>query len=215
MKKKFKITFLFDKSNDWFKNYFKKININKKKYYIKKTYNKKKAQNQDILFIINYTKILPKIFLKKNKLNLVIHASKLPKDKGFAPVSYQVLRNKKIIYVSLIEAIEFVDSGNIYLQNKFKLDGTELYSEIRMKTADAMIKLIKTFLKIYPNNINIKKQKGISTFNKRRNLKNDELKINQSIKKQFNKLRVSDNNKFPSYFIYKKKKYLVKIYKED
>ena len=73
MKKKFTVTFLFDKNNNWFEKYFLKIKINKKKYYIKKTHNKKDVKNQDILFIINYTKILSKDFLKKinkHKLHL-------------------------------------------------------------------------------------------------------------------------------------------------
>ena len=69
--------------------------------------------------------------MKKNNLVLIAHPSKLPMDKGFAPVQNQILRNKKKIFISLIKAVNKVDSGPIYMQSYFKLDGTELNNEIR------------------------------------------------------------------------------------
>ena len=35
--------------------------------------------------------------------------------------------------------------------------------------------------------------------------------INKSIKSQIDKLRTRDNNNFPAYFIYKKRKFIIKI----
>ena len=50
-------------------------------------------KNFDILFILSYHKILSKNILKNNKHNIVIHASNLPKGKGFAPFFHQILEN--------------------------------------------------------------------------------------------------------------------------
>ena len=61
---------------------------------------------------------------------------------------------------------------------------------------------------------NSKKQIGKSNFNKKRSSKDTELIINKTIKQQFNNLRISDNEKYPSYFYYKDQKYIIKIYKE-
>ena len=118
--KKYKITFLFDVTNLWFEKQFKKYFLKKSKKYffsIKKNY--KKIKNQDVVFVINYTKILPEFFSKQNNLTLIPHPSKLPREKGFAPVQNQILKNKKKIYFSLIKAEKKVDSGAIYLQNYF------------------------------------------------------------------------------------------------
>ena len=94
MKKKYKVTFLLDKSNLWFekqlKNYDFRLN---NKYIFKISKNPNKVKNQNIVFPLNYTRILPESFLKKNELVLIAHSSKLPKDKGFAPLQYQILRN--------------------------------------------------------------------------------------------------------------------------
>ena len=95
-KKKTKVTFLLDKSNNWFHTYIKKTNFGyKNKYIYKIEENHKKIKGQDLVFIIGYCKLLPNSFLIKNKLNLVIHESKLPNDKGVAAFSYEVLKNKK------------------------------------------------------------------------------------------------------------------------
>ena len=210
--KKFAVTFLLDKKNNWISNFidFRSFK-NNKKYLFKISTRLKYIENQDIVFPINFTKILPGSFLKKNKLTLIVHSSDLPKDKGFAPLSNQILKGKNHIFFSLIKAHEKVDSGGICLKTKIKLDGTELYEELRKKQAFEIVRIIKKFLKVYPK-ITFTKQQGRGSFNKRRGKKNSRIDIEKSIKSQFNLLRVCDNEKFPSFFYYKKKKiYFKKI----
>ena len=101
---KIKVTFLIDDNNIWFSKYLKK-NIKTNKKYIVKFSNKiNTVLNQDIVFFINLTKIIKKVFLKRNKLNIVIHASDLPKDKGGAPLQWQILKGKNQISLCLFEA---------------------------------------------------------------------------------------------------------------
>tara|TARA_B100000945_G_C20406219_1_gene610172 strand:+ start:1468 stop:2130 length:663 start_codon:yes stop_codon:yes gene_type:complete len=214
-KKKFKVTFLLDAQNSWIYKYIYNFKFNQKnKFIFKISKNYKKIKNQDIVFILNFTKILPEQFLKKNKLNLVIHQSNLPKDRGFAPVQNQILRNKNKIFASVIKASKKVDKGPICLKTYFNLNGTELYDEIRKKQGFSIIKIIKNILIKYPN-LKFKKQTGKQNFNKKRNYKDSELNINQSIRKQFNHLRINCNEEFPSFFYFKKKKYILKIFMEN
>ena len=214
VRKKYKIAFLNDKSNNWFekylKSYTKKIN---KKYSVFSTYNYKKIKDKDIVFIINYTKILPVDFLRKNLINLVIHSSDLPKDRGFAPLNYQVLRGKNTIKVCLISAEEKVDTGAIFMKETIRLNGSELADELRSQQAVAMIRILKKFLKKYPR-LKSRRQIGQATFNKRRTKLDSKININRSIKSQFNLLRISDNEKYPCYFKYKRHRYILKIYKK-
>jgi methionyl-tRNA formyltransferase len=72
-----------------------------------------------------------------------------------------------------------------------------------------MVKYLKKFPAISPI-----KQSGKSTYNKKRIPKDSELDINKTIKEQFNHLRINDNVNFPSFFIYKKTKYFIEIYKK-
>jgi len=152
-------------------------------------------------------------FLQKNELVLIAHSSKLPKDKGFAPLQYQILRNKNKIYMSLIKAVKEVDAWVIYFQNSFVLNGTELSDEIRSIQGIQLLNIIKMFLIKYPN-VKSKKLIGKGNFNKRRHSKDSQLDINKTIKQQFNHLRINDNELYPSFFYYKGQKYIIKIFKE-
>jgi methionyl-tRNA formyltransferase len=213
IKKKIAVTFLLDRSNDWVEKHLLKFNFNQKNKFIfeiKKNY--KTVNKQDIVFILNYTKILPESFLKNNRLNLVIHGSNLPKDRGFAPVQNQILREKNMIDICLLKAAKKVDTGDIFLRNKFRLKNSDLSPEIRKKQAIATFKIINKFLNKYPKII-AKKQMGKSTFNKRRGLFSNKLNINESIKKQFNIMRISDNEKYPAFFKIYNTKYILKIFK--
>jgi len=215
MRERYKITFLLDKTNLWFENQLRSYNFGlDKKYIYKISKNFKNIKNQDIVFPLSYTKILPEKFLNDNKLVLIAHCSQLPKDKGFAPLQYQILRNKRKIYISLIKAVKKVDAGTIAMQDKFYLDETELSEEIRTKQGLAILKIIRKFLIKFPKII-FKKQIGESNFNKRRWPRDSELNINKTIKNQFNHLRINDNENYPSFFKYKSIKYLIKIYKEQ
>ena len=216
-----KIAFLFDESNDWLNHdsnfisaEFQRDNL---KIEINKFYDANKIEKFDIVFILGYTKILPSSFLKRNALNLVVHASDLPSGKGFAPIQHQILEGKEKKKITLLETVESVDSGPILLQNTLNFDGTELYDEIRSKQAQATILLIDKFIKLYPN-FERKKQSSLPQvkehFYPKRLPKDGELNIEKSIKDNFNLLRLGNNKAWPSFFIYKKKKYIIKIFED-
>ncbi len=212
---KLKVGFLIDKENSWFflnLNKFYKT-LDKKKYFKKISFNSRSFNNFDILFIVNYTKIINNSVLKKIKLPIVIHASDLPKGKGFSPLMWQVLENKKKIKVSMIKAVKKVDSGPIIFKKQIKLNGTELYDELRLKLSKVIVNLMKKLLIVYPN-LKFKSQKGNSTFYKKRQPKDSNLNINKSLKSQFNLLRTCDNRNWPAFFSYKNRKYVLKIYKK-
>jgi len=207
-----KICFLLDRDNNWLSGYcinYKKKNKNRA---IKIYYNFKKIKNYDYVFVLGYTKILPKIFIERNKLVMVIHESNLPKGKGFSPLQWQILQNKNIIKVNLIKLEPKVDSGDIILTDYLKLNGSELYDEIREKQSEVTFQLIEKFLN--KKIIQYKKQKNKETFFRKRNANDSKLDINQSLKKSFNLFRICNNEEWPAFFYYKNHKYILKIFKD-
>ena len=129
-------------------------------------------------------------------------------------MQWQILKNKKYIYNSLIEAVEKVDSGNVYLKEKMFFKGNELYNDLRTIQSESIIQLIKKFLKRYPN-IKPKIQFGKSTYFRKRKTADSELNINKNIKNLFPLMRIANNDKWPLFFKYKNKKYILKIYKDE
>ena len=211
----FKIAFLLDKSNNWLEKDTKKfvyLYRGKKSFY-KIFYDYRKIKNFDIVIVLGNTKIIADDLLRKNKLNVTIHESNLPKNRGFSPIQYQILSNKNLIKFCLIELVKKVDAGDILCEINLKLNGDELYDEIRNLQSKTTFKLINKFLKKYPN-FKRKKQKGKSNFLKKRNTNDSKLDISKSIKENFNLLRINNNKDWPTFFNYKGKRYVLKIYKK-
>ena len=213
MQKKIILNFLFDKKNNWINKFILKKKFLKSNLTIKKYFSPKKIKDQEIVFVLGYTKKLSENFLKKNKYVMIIHESALPKGKGFSPLQWQILNNKNKIEVCLFLATIKLDSGDILYKEDILLDGTELYDELRQKQAATSIKLINKFLSYYPK-IKLTKQKGTATFYKRRHPKDSEIDVNKNIKSQFNKFRISNNESWPSFFYFKDQKYILKIFKK-
>ena len=211
----FKIAFLLDKSNNWLESDTKSFikNYKKIKYLFKIFYDYKKIKKFDIVILLGFTKIIDSKLLKKNKLNITIHESSLPRNKGFSPIQYQILENKNIIDICLIELKNKVDSGDILKKSKIYFKGNELYDEIRLIQSKKTFQLISKFLNDFPN-FNRKKQIGKSNFLKKRYPRDSKLNIHKTIKENFNLLRVNNNNEWPSFFEYRKSKYIIKIYKK-
>jgi len=166
----------------------------------------------DLLFILSCEKIFKNLTL--NKYNLVVHESDLPKGRGWSPVTWQVLEGKNRIPVTLFEATEKVDDGNIYSQDFINLNGTELLSQIKHQQGLITQSLIINFVKSLPD-VKGKPQSGIGTYYPRRRPKDSELDVHKSLYEQFDLLRVCDNDRYPAFFKVKNEKYILKIYKSD
>jgi methionyl-tRNA formyltransferase len=73
---------------------------------------------------------------------LVIHASDLPKGRGWSPHIWSILRGDDHLTVSLPVADDPVDSGAIFTREIVPLAGTELYDEVHRKLFEAELRLM-------------------------------------------------------------------------
>jgi len=212
---KFKEIAVLTSKESWFVPYAKKLVnlLDQRGYQVKLFFDEQKVDvKYEVVFILSYFKVIKKSFLKQHKHNLVVHGSDLPKGKGWAPLFWQILEGKNKIPIVLFEAEEKVDAGRIYLKDYILLEGHELNAEVRRKEAEKTSKLCLEFLKSYEN-LKPVLQKGKSIYYKRRSLKDSRLDLKKSIKRQFNLLRIVNNDEFPAFFYYKGFKYIVKIFK--
>jgi len=153
----------------------------------------------DILFLISCNEIIQSEYLDCFTHNLVIHASDLPNGKGWSPHIWQILKGRKEICVSLIEARESVDSGDIWKQKTFKLEGHELYNEINDLLFKTELKLMDYAVENYKTVVPVKQKEGGSYYRKRTPA-DSELDPDKSIAEQFDLLRVADPERFPAFF---------------
>lgn len=163
------------------------------------------------LFLLSCSRKLKK--LDAFKYNIVIHASDLPRGKGWSPLTWQILEGKNSVPISVFEANEKIDAGKIYLKSNLILQGDELINQVREKLYSEIETLVFRFLEM--NKSKAIEQMGKESFYSRRNKNDSELDIKKSIESQFNLLRVCDNEKYPAFFYKGNKKYILKIYKLD
>jgi methionyl-tRNA formyltransferase len=183
-------------------------------YHAKLFFEHKRINRQyKLVFILSYFNLIGKEFLLRHEHNLVVHESELPRGRGWSPFFWQVLEGKLQIPVVLFEAGAGIDEGDIYLRDRLKLKGHELYPELRDIQAKKSIELCRRFL-MKRKTLTAVKQKGKPSYYKRRTLQDSGLNINKTIKEQFNKLRICCNEEFPAFFNYKGFKYNLLIRKK-
>jgi methionyl-tRNA formyltransferase len=209
-----KITLLNDNPQSWILPYIERLKNELTRYQVNHIYDLKDIKKGDIMFILSCENIISQKYLKFHKNNIVVHPSKIPLGKGWSPIAWQLLEGKNEIPVSLFDASDKVDAGDVYLVKSIKLEGHELNDEIKHKQGLITIDMIKYYLNNYDQMMGIS-QTGEETFYHRRTPKHSELDINKSLKEQFNLLRVVDNERYPAYFYFDNKKYILKVYKED
>ena len=123
-----------------------------------------------------------------------------------------MLEGKNKIPITLLEVVERVDSGRIFLQDEIILEGNELVDHLRIKQKDYTFKLCIAFIKDYPKILNEGKlQLGMSSFYKERSPIDSKLDIDKTIYENFNLLRIVDNEKYPVFLNLGGKKYKLKV----
>ena len=199
--------------NSWLENWIVKRSS---EHEISLVRNKASLAGGDILFLISCSEIIGAVERAKFKRTLVIHASDLPKGRGWSPHVWEIVNGAKEINLSLLEASDKVDSGDIWHKIKIKIPSTALYDEINRLIFDAEVTLMDYAVEHFET-INPKKQNENvePTYWPKRTPKDSELDIKQSIYKQFDLIRVCDPNRFPAFFYRNGKKYLLKIEAAD
>lgn len=169
----------------------------------------------DLAFYLGCVKITPDDILTRNKLNLVVHESNLPKGRGFAPMSWQILEGNSLIPVCLIEAASgTADSGDIYARGAIPLQGHELCLEWRDLQGRETLRLCCEFIKTYPQGISPRQQTGEPESYPRRRPSDSMLDINKTIAEQFDLLRIVDNDRYPAFFEHRGHRYILRIEKD-
>lgn len=167
----------------------------------------------DILFLVSCTVMVTPAERAAFGAVLVLHASDLPRGRGWSPHVWAVLGGAKTITLSLLEACEPVDSGDIWLQATFELEGHELLPEINAKLFAAELALMTAAVE-RRQEIRPRPQEGVPGPSLRRRRPEDSrLDPQRPLAEQFNLLRTVDNERFPAFFELHGKRYILRIEK--
>jgi methionyl-tRNA formyltransferase len=184
-----------------------------KGYSVSLHYDKDELRGGDILFLVSCSQLVRDKERNLYKSTLVLHASDLPKGRGWSPYIWEVLNGGNEITVTLLEASDPVDSGMIWLKTKFTLEGHELLSEINAKVFDSELLLMNQAVERFERINPVPQEGDPGNYMPKRSPQDSWLDPYKSIAEQFNLLRVVDSERYPAFFDYQGKRYLIKIEK--
>jgi methionyl-tRNA formyltransferase len=163
-----------------------------------------------IAFYLSCMKLTPPDILERNHQNIVVHASALPAGRGFSPIVWQLLEGRNRIPISMILAADEADSGDILMQDELILDGTELNDAIRKALGEKIVRMCLSYLDAPEPSFGTP-QEGEPSWYSRRRPEDSRLDPERTIADLFDLLRVVDNDRYPAFFDYRGRRYVLRI----
>lgn len=168
----------------------------------------------DLLFLISCSEIIGPTDRVNYQKTLVVHASDLPRGRGWSPHIWEIIGGAEHITLSLLEAEDKVDSGDIWKKELLSIEKHCLWDEINEKLFKAEIRLINFAIAQFECITPMPQSAAVepSYYPKRQPL-DSKLDPKKTIAEQFDLIRVCDPNRFPAFFELHGHKYSVKLEK--
>jgi len=187
------------------------VEKNQAKHEVELLRSKKELNGGDVLFLISCSEIISKVDRNKFKKTLVVHASDLPKGRGWSPYIWELINGAEKITLTLLEAEDKVDSGDIWKKTQAKIPKSALYEQINSIIFNAELDLmdfaVSNFFDVVPS----RQLTDKPSFWSKRTPKDSEVDIHKSIDEQFNLIRVCDQERYPAFFYKDGQKFKLKI----
>jgi len=159
------------------------------------------AAGGDLLFLISCSELVTKADRDRYQAALVIHASNLPQGRGWSPHIWQLLEGRTEFTVTLLEAEDAVDSGDIWHQLTCKIPEHALWDEINQNLFDAELALMDYAVQNWGALQPRPQDSSIDpSYYPKRSPADSELDPAASLQELFNSLRLADPNRFPAFF---------------
>ncbi|MDR3560127.1 MAG: hypothetical protein P4N59_01610 [Negativicutes bacterium] len=166
-------------------------------------------ENYDLVVLWNYRKILNDLDDAKNVV--VFHSSDLPKGKGWAPIYHALADGNEEYVISGILASKDVDSGDMIIQARYKMQSNYTALKIREWDNEICIMMVREiFLHFTNRNFQGVKQMGDESYYPRRKLEDNEIALDSRLADIVNHLRGCEKE-HPAYFLYKGYKYHIHV----
>lgn len=164
----------------------------------------------DFLFLVSCHQIIRKPVRDLFRHTLVLHASALPRGRGMSPHVWQVLEGCQQLTLSLLNAEDELDSGEIWAQRNIPLSGTELHDEIHALLFAAETELMSWALE-HCDHSRPRQQRGEPSYYRKRTPQDSRIDPTRPLAESFNLLRIADPDRYPAFFEMHGQTYRIRI----
>jgi methionyl-tRNA formyltransferase len=164
----------------------------------------------DFLFLVSCHELIRADVRSRFRYTLVLHASDLPSGRGMSPHVWQILAGANTVVMTLLNAEDAVDTGDIWQQIPVTFNGTELYDEIHARLFDAELALMGWALE-HCDAGRPRPQAGPASYFRRRVPGDSAIDPARPIAEVFDLLRVADPDRYPAYFELRGRRYRIRI----
>ncbi len=179
--------------------------------------NKIKKNEIDVILICGFPYIFKKNIFDLPKIGSInLHGGPLPKYRGGSPLNWQIINNEKYIGLSAIKVNEGIDTGEVIVQKKFKLNLNDDINLVHTKANKFFPILARDAIKKIKNKVLLKTQsKKTNTYFRQRSKKDGRIELNKASSLQtFNLIRAI-TKPYPGAFCYDKNGKEVIFYKSS
>ena len=167
----------------------------------------------DFLILVSCHQFIGAEIRSNFKYTLLLHASDLPKGRGWSPHVWDIINGSSNLTLSLLEVTDPIDTGDIWKKTKIPLEGHELYDEIDHLLFSNEINLINFAIENFRNIKPAKQSENDVTYYSRRNSEDSEIDISKSISSQWNLIRICDINRYPPFINLGGSRFILKVRK--
>ena len=179
---------------------------------------KELSEEDDIAFCLGYYKLIPpKYFNKPKHGTFVLHATDLPKGRGWAPINWALIRGDDRIHITSFKIDEGCDTGLYHKKSSCPIEPMDTFESAYKKVEEEFAKHVASIITELSEtgSITLHEQVGEPTSNPRRRPEDSELDPHKTIAEQWNLLRATDNNEYPAFFKLNGKKVILTYEVED
>ncbi len=170
-----------------------------------------KEINPDLILCMAYGQIIPQGLLDIPRFGcLNLHGSLLPKYRGAAPMQYALLNGDKETGVTLMEMVDKMDAGKMYVKKSFPLTDDDNLDTLIIKMANAGYESVVSGLSDYLNGLNkgIEQDESAVTLTAKIKPENQVISFNDTAENIKNKIRALTSDP-GAYFVYNNENYKV------
>ena len=169
-------------------------------------------ETYDLIFESGVYHVIPEEVLLKPKYGVIgTHETPLPEGKGWAPIQWSVLNNRKNLTITLYKLDGGVDSGQIINQINMPIMEHDTLETLDKKRKKGIENSFKLFLdELEQGYIVLREQTGRSSYHNRRDLGSCELDPSVPLGKLWDEIRICDNNDYPAFFKVGNKKVILR-----